>query len=258
MRSVLRLLAAAVVTAAALLAVPSWASAASSPTPAATTVDGDVYAAVSEPDGTTSVTVYRPAPGVTSDKLRSHLSAAGVAGVQSPSTAPQTGLACSYGSARTLTCQPDLWARNGYGHPPVYFLDHTSAAWPITNVVPEWNLAHGVDSWYRWFTNGCPGGGRHCVNVYNRNYGSTGWTGLTHFRATSSQYFVDGSVYSELNDYYGGTAAEHRNTACHELGHTLGLGHATSTSSCMYYVRTSQQLPSSADFHLLHQIYPFS
>ena len=53
MRSVLRLLAAAVVTAAALFAVPTWALAASSPTPAATLVDGDVYAAVSEPDGTT-------------------------------------------------------------------------------------------------------------------------------------------------------------------------------------------------------------
>src|SRR5579859_7889009 len=252
MRTSLRLFAIALATAAALFGFPATGLATT-----AAGVDGDVYAVVPRSDGTTDVTVYRPAPGVRAADLAASLTAAGVPGVEAPS-AQSIAFPCSYGTARTLTCPPDRWQRNGYGHPQVYFLDHTSSAWPITAVVPEWNLAVGVDSWYRWYTSGCPGNGTHCVNVYDRDYGATGWTGLTHFSANSSHYFVDGSVYSQLNDHYSGTAAEHRNTACHELGHTLGLGHATSSTSCMYFVRTSQIDPSSNDFHLLHQIYPFN
>lgn len=258
MRTRFRLLVTALAAAAALFSLPGVAFAASAPASAVTSADGDVYAVVPGSDGTMSITVYRPAPGVTASALRAALTAQGVAGVQDASTVTAAALPCSYGSARTLTCPPDRWARNGYNHPQVYFLDHTSAAWPITEVVPEWNLAIGVDSWYRWYTNGCPGNGTHCVNVYDANYGNTGWTGLTHFNANSSQYFIDGSVYSQLNDYYGGTAAQHRNTACHETGHTLGLGHNTSTTSCMYYARTSEQYPNSNDFSMLHSIYPFN
>jgi hypothetical protein len=139
----------------------------------------------------------------------------------------------------------------------VYFLDHTSSTWPITAVVPEWNLAHGIDSWYRWFTSGCPGNGTHCVNVYDRDYGSTGWYGRAVITYNSSTDTID-SAYVQLNDHYSGTAAEHRDTACQELGHTLGLGHNTSTSSCMYEFRTSQQVPNSDDFDMLHGIYPFN
>ena len=115
MRTVLRLLAAAVVTAAALFALPAGASAASSPTPTATTVDGDVYATVSGPDGTTSVTVYRPAPGVAPDELRAHLAVAGVAGLQAPSRPPQAALACSYGSAVSSGLRP--WASSSDSAP---------------------------------------------------------------------------------------------------------------------------------------------
>jgi hypothetical protein len=223
---------------------------------AATGTDSDVYALTAAPDGTTSLTIYRPAPGVTSADLSATLAAQGVNGIVTPSAAAAAALPCSLGTARTLVCPPVKWARNGFAHPQVYFLDHTSSAWPLTAVVPNWNLAHGVDSWYRWFTAGCPGGGRHCVNVYDANYGGTGWTGLSHFSWNSSNNFIDGSVYTQLNDFYGGTAAEHRNTTCHELGHDLGLAHNVSTSSCLYFVRTSQQTPNADDFNMLAAIYP--
>ncbi|MGP3979687.1 matrixin family metalloprotease [Streptomyces sp. KR80] len=236
------------------------------PTAASSTAEnaesGDVYAVKRRANGVTSVTVYRPAPGVTSTELASRLRAAGVAGVQTNATPASTkavspaALPCSYGSARTLECSPVRWAHNGYSDPQVYFLDHTSAAWPMTAVVPKWHESVGIDSYYRWYTGGCPGGGRHCVHAYSGNYGATGWTGLTNYSYNSSRYLVDGSVSMKLNDHYGGSAAEHRNTACHEAGHVLGLGHSTSTTSCMYGSRTSQQYPNSHDFALLPRIYP--
>lgn len=221
---------------------------------ASTVVSGDVYAMSTGADGTTTLRIYRPAPGVSTSALRARLAAQGVAGIVNPAAAP-AALSCGFGTASTLTCPPVKWSRNGFNHPQVYFLDHTSAAWPLTAVVPNWNLAHGVDSWYRWFANGCPGGGRHCVNVYNANYGNTGWTGQTTLQ-WSNGFFVDGGVFTQLNDFYGGSAAEHRNTTCHELGHVLGLAHNVSTSSCLWFARTSQQTPNSDDFNMLASIYP--
>jgi len=36
------------------------------------------------------------------------------------------------------------------------------------------------------------------------------------------------------------TVGERNSIACQEMGHTLGLRHSSSTSSCMYYYRTTQ------------------
>ncbi|MBV7700149.1 matrixin family metalloprotease [Streptomyces sp. TRM70350] len=243
------------------LGIPAEAATPSSKAaPAAGQADatGDVYAVKQHADGTTSVAVYRPAPGVTAGTLAKKLKATGVQGVQAPAPGDVTTLAlpCSYGSARTLECSPVRWAHNGYADPQVYFLDHTSSAWPMTAVVPKWHESVGIDSYYRWYTAGCPGGGRHCVHAYSSNYGNTGWTGVTYYRYNASRYFIDGSVSMQLNDYYGGTAAQRRNTACHEAGHVLGLGHGTSTSSCMYSSRTSTTVPNADDFALLPRIYP--
>jgi predicted Zn-dependent protease len=63
-------------------------------------------------------------------------------------------------------------------------------------------------------------------------------------------------MVTRLNDSYPGTAAERRNTVCHEAGHALGLGHSTWTASCMYGTRMSTQLPSRDDFAMLPRIYP--
>lgn len=212
------------------------------------------------PGGGRVETVYDPAPGVSTTALARSLRDRGVAGVRvdragatSAPGAVATASTCTYGTAHTWGCPMARWSYSGHSHPQIDFLDHTSAAWPLTAVVPEWNLTHGIDSWYRWYTQGCPGSTYHCVNVYNSNYGNTGWTGLTTRNVNSSNYITSATV--KLNDYYGGTAAQHRNTACHETGHVLGLDHNGSTGSCLYYARTSQQYPSSQDFALLETYY---
>ncbi len=135
-------------------------------------------------------------------------------------------------------------------------IDHTGSGWPMTAIVPSWNRAVGVDSYYRWHTGGCPGNGTHCPHAYSGNYGGTGWAGLTEYSYDGNGYFVDGAVTMKLNDYYAGSASLRRDTACHEAGHVLGLGHNTSTGSCLYFQQGSGQNPNSDDLNLLPRIYP--
>jgi hypothetical protein len=218
------------------------------------------------------VAIYDAAPGVSNDELRATLAAQGhkpLAKGDQPAAAiarQSTGLlasvaavssACQYYGSAAEWCG-HRWAANGFEDPAVYFLDHTSSAWPVSAATVTWNKAQGIDSYYRWYTNGCPGGGRHCVNLYNANYGATGWTGTTHWGVDSTgNYDNTTNVTVKFNDYYGGTAAQHRNTTCHEMGHALGLAHNYSTASCLYYARTSQQYPSSDDFGILPLIYGY-
>jgi hypothetical protein len=220
-----------------------------------------------------SVSIYDPAPGVTPDRLRASLRAQGhralAKGVRpsdvlrgstttgSPA-APVAGAAAACLTSNTARQWCDhVWAYNSFNDPQVYFIDYTSPAWPVSSAVPVWNRAVGIDSYYRWHTQGCPGGGRHCVWVYSANYGPVRWIGATTWAPDASgSYGNVTNVTVQFNDYYGGTAAEHRNTACHELGHALGLDHNTSVYSCLYASRTSVQTPNGDDFALLPLIYP--
>ncbi|MEU4389546.1 hypothetical protein [Kribbella sp. NPDC023855] len=124
------------------------------------------------------MTIYDPAVGVTPDQLRDKLRRSGVTGVLDKGQQPPTKqpgqkqeqvLEClSYGTAREW-CD-HRWSYGAYRDPQVYFLDHTSAAWPVTAAVNDWYQAVGIDAYYRWHTAGCPSG-THCVHVYNGGYG---------------------------------------------------------------------------------------
>jgi hypothetical protein len=223
------------------------------------TVSGQgVVAIVRGRDGTTQVSEYEPAPGVSDAELYRRLLALGVPGLQAPGVGQGAGTfsstTCSLGSATTLECPQVHWARNGFAHPQVYFVDHTSSAWPVSTVVPVWNQAHGVDSWYRWQT--CPYiAGTHCVGVYNNDYGATGWVGWTNYAFDANRNLVDSRVTVYLNDHYPITAARHRKSACHELGHVLGLGHNSSSGSCMISGAYETPTPSAQDFSLVANIY---
>ncbi len=232
-----------------------------------------VYEVVKTPKGY-AITVFDPAAGVSNAQLRSELAKAGHK-VLAKGTNPGDAIAAASGStsltataaAVSTTCQSygtarewcgHRWAANGFEDPAVYMLDHTSSAWPVTAATNTWYQAQGIDAYYRWYTNGCPGGGRHCVNVYNAYYGATGWAGLTTWGTDSTgDYDNTTNVTVKLNDTYGGTAANHRNVACHELGHALGLAHNTSTGSCLYYMQGTTLYPNSDDFNILPRMYGY-
>ncbi|MFC0625395.1 hypothetical protein [Kribbella deserti] len=217
-----------------------------------------VYVVGKAKDGKTTVSIYDPAKSVTPDQLRDKLRRSGVDGVlskgqQPPKAQPgqRTALACqSYGTARQW-CDHQ-WSYGGYNDPQVYFLDHTSSAWPVSASVTEWNKAVGIDSFYRYYTLGCPSG-VHCVDVYNGAYGTTGWYGLTTWTPGTQ-----GPVTVKLNDSYTLTAAEHRTIACHELGHALSLNHNTATSSCLFSGTYVSLVPNADDYKILPLIYPLA
>lgn len=273
------LLLSSVLVAAASLAAPVASIAAPSPPASVAAMPAGERAESTEvftvaPRGTgATVRLYDPAPGVTPAELRARLRATGATVVEAgervsdaiarvqPKTGPGSTerssalAAClSYGTARQWCDR--AWAANGFEDPQVYFLDHTSSSWPVSTSVSSWNQAQGIDSFYRWYTQGCPAGGVHCVHVYSGAYGSTGWTGEASWGTDSTgDYDNTANVTVKLNDSYPGTASERRNTTCHELGHALGLNHNTSTTSCLYSSRTSVLTPNADDYSLLPRIY---
>jgi len=102
------------------------------------------------------------------------------------------------------------------------------------------------------------------VEVCNGQYGTqVGWLGLTrlffndagdHIASVTIQ--LNDSFFDQSNGQYN-TEAARRHTICHELGHSMGLGHVN-TDSCM---NDSQQgvfnnlMPISKDFTTLANLY---
>ena len=216
------------------------------------------------PDGTFTETIYTPAQGVKVADVARSLTAHGVPGVKVIDGTDSVGTAvaaCSYGTARTwptgTTCFA-RWSYNGWARPQMYFRDRSNDLWPVGRAVTKWNETSGIDSHYRDFSAGCPSSTVHCIIVYNASYGKAGeWAGVVGktVRALNAAQTYYTGAYIALNESYGGTEAERWNTACHEIGHVLGLGHNTSTSSCLYASRTSQRYPHSYDFTLLEVYY---
>ncbi|GAA2329762.1 hypothetical protein [Dactylosporangium salmoneum] len=260
-----RLSVAGVLVVAAVLAGGTPADAAAAPAtaaPAAVVDAEDVITEVKLPDGATEVTIHVPAPGVTTDQLYQKLKAKGTPGLKAPAPAPKSLAAsppddlCNLNYSATWSCPPVHWARNGFGHPQVYFVDYTGSSYPVSQVVPVWDQAHGVDSHY---THSCPTtAGVHCVQVSENNYGANGEFGSTSMRFDSNYVFFDGLVNITLNNYYANySAALRKKFTCHETGHALGMGHntAVSTQSCMIQGEYEFPSPNSSDFTLLARVY---
>lgn len=101
------------------------------------------------------------------------------------------------------------------------------------------------------------------VEVCAADYGPTGWVGATRFHRQGDHITA---AWIKFNEYYfsprfpeSNNAKARRNTACHEMGHALGLGHGSEgpfKESCLY-VDTSRRIdhPSQHDFVELERIY---
>jgi len=207
-------------------------------------------------NGAIRYTSYTPAKGVAPEQLAAKLRRRGVKAEVTTPDETSGGISalagsCGYGIARA-PCPVEYWRNNGYDDPQMYFVDHSGSKWPTDAAVYTWNQSYGIDSYYVW--GGCPGyGGTHCVHVWSGNYGNSGWSGQTSYATNSDYSYIDGQTVVYLNDYYSMTSFETRSTACHELGHALGLLHAVGSGSCMY--SWSSAYPHSDDFALLGGIY---
>jgi hypothetical protein len=220
----------------------------------------DVLSIETLADGSTSFSIYEPAPGITAEELADLLREQGKKGVQVVRHEPtpvgtNQANSCAYGQARSFRCPVAFWTNNGYADPLVRFNDHSGAAWPTDNAVYKWNQVANIDSWYRW--NSCPFmAGARCVDVVSGNYGHIGWTG--HFSglfppgATSGAFQEHGQLI-QLNEYY--PLPSHNNTVTHEIGHALGLGHNQWSGDVMYGTANTREDIGGENRVLLESIY---
>ena len=89
------------------------------------------------------------------------------------------------------------------------------------------------------------------VHVCNGNYGNVAWSGLTEATFVG-QHIVKMRI--RLND--ANTPARfHRLIACHELGHSVGLGHNNRATSCMRPGAGSDPHPDATDYAEINAIY---
>jgi hypothetical protein len=103
------------------------------------------------------------------------------------------------------------------------------------------------------FVNRCPSR-YYCLKVYDGTWSRkmAGWATLNYDPSTNYAWY--GSLH--LNNRYLTTSATRRKTACHELGHGLGLGHRSSGSTCMRDGFASLHgHPDATDYASLRRIY---
>jgi len=232
--------------------------------PAAAAPDGHVIALHLRPDGSGRIDSWTPAGGVSAQQLYAMLKAQGVPDLVDPASRSQINEppTCSINGAWALDerCGNNRWHYAGT-HPRVNIMDQTSAGWPVHTKSDKWNTSTAIDTIYHWYTQYSCTGTSNCVWVMNGNYGPTGWVGYTSFFVGTTPLVLTGASI-DLNDYCApgyvcSSGFAHASTACHELGHALGLDHNTFKSSCLYYQpgAATTDNPSTSDFQMLDSIY---
>lgn len=183
------------------------------------------------PNGQRLTRVYTTAPGTSAYQLATRVGGKVVApGFK------RSSLSCAYGTARTQGCPGIYWARQGHPTAPqVHYVDQAGPQWRVWDAAVSQNRVSGVDS---HAVDVCPTGRTyavHCVDVLSADYGATGWSGVTSWSATQTSFGWRLSwAQIKLNDHYPLWGVQGQQVSCHELGHSIGLGHAApGASSCM-------------------------
>jgi len=229
--------------------------------PGAAAGTSEVYSVIKNADGTVTESVYTPAPGVSATALASRLTARGVPGLAVRSATAEVSAqvaSCSNGTARTWASAETCfvrWSYNGAVRPIINFVDSSAAQWPVGRAVTRWNNVSGIDSIYRPASSGCDGAPVHCVKVSSYS-AADGAAAVTNRTLNAAQtYYSSASV--KLNNYYAGDETDRWTSACHELGHVLGLDHNTSRTSCLYASQGAgvSKYPNGDDEVLLERYY---
>lgn len=133
-------------------------------------------------------------------------------------------------------------ANGGLAH--MKFRDSTGSEWPVGTAVSDWDVANNID--VDWEAGGstttC---GRMCVRVRSADESDPNLTATCNQNGDIPGYFTnsapdannhwdtDGRVVLNRN-CINRSAAFRRALVCQELGHALGLDHASVTTSCMF------------------------
>lgn len=137
------------------------------------------------------------------------------------------------------------WKKNSSGGYErwITYRDYTSSTVYTSSIGVNHNMAHYyyADNYVKPYriTSGTPQ-----INFYSSKY-SMSWYGLTTASSTSGSHFV--SVMVQFDESDSLTSSRKHSLICHEGGHSLGLDHQTSTTSCMY--PNSAYWPEDANSH---------
>jgi len=253
------------IAAVAVLMLASAAATTRATTQAVALGGGETLVSQANPDGTTSYDFYDAPSGPAGARQLAGAKPIQPNKVEDPGGGGGGG-SCYHGTAHAepaSACPPWTWTYQGHVRPIVYFHDASGSSWPVSTAVSVWNQSLGIDSYWQPSTTPCPDN-VHCAFVYEINDSTKHVCGQTHLVIDGNHHFVEDADYILLNDYYfahtdsdgSRCTGTKRSTACHEIGHMLGLDHNDSKSSCIYYQSVSDrsQVPNSDDFYVLQYI----
>lgn len=138
------------------------------------------------------------------------------------------------------------WAKGaGATYARSHVVDQTSAAWPVSSKTASWDQVTRFDAFY----GGCTG--NFCFVADNASYGNNGIYGETKGNVDANGHWIKDSVVIHFNDSMATTTTARAITACHELGHVMGLDHIAGSCLASPYSSSSPQVPSSHDLNYL-------
>lgn len=160
---------------------------------------------------------------------------------------------------------PEHWSKDGLARSQVYVVDLTGPAWPVATVVYRWNEANSRTGarFNVYYQTSCPSSSLHCVRVREYTNASAPNAACVGAFACTIRDPADANNHQTgvrvwLNNSEVTTAAQHRKTTCHEIGHVFRLAEGrTSDGTCMKQGASPpiSQYPDGHDYDALFNLY---